>query len=60
MKHLQHASEDMKHLKHGVSYTCKKHMKTLEKAIENICSIQINTLATCVKYMQHTSKLKSR
>jgi hypothetical protein len=35
----------MKLLKH-VSKILKKHMKTLEKAIENICNIQI-------KYLQH-------
>jgi hypothetical protein len=40
------------HLKHS-----QKHLKTLEKLLQNICNIKINTLATCVKHMQHLYKL---
>jgi oligoribonuclease NrnB/cAMP/cGMP phosphodiesterase (DHH superfamily) len=40
----------MKHLKHGSQTLAKKHMKTLEKAIENIYNIQI-------KYLQHMCEI---
>jgi hypothetical protein len=49
-------------LKHrwNTSNMCQKHLKknlkTLEKLLQKICSIQKNTCNICVKHMQHPDK----